>query len=118
MTTQTATGKLCTRGPKGYMEIPLSASMTDGTLTELTTDTNFSVTAQSVGIYGERQVLTGGFVSAKTGVSWAAIYNNGIIRAVIPITSRTAASTGSADMVVPNQITLNPGDQLMVMTYA
>ena len=119
MSTQDVTGKLCTRGPKGYMEIPLKqAGVTDGSQTEVLTDSTFSVTSQSVGIYAERQTLTGGWVSAKTGIIYAAIINNGIVRAVIPITSRTAGASGSSDMVVMNQITLNPGDQLLVETYA
>ena len=37
MTTQTVTGKLCTMGPKGYLEVPLSTSVTDGTQTEVKT---------------------------------------------------------------------------------
>jgi hypothetical protein len=119
MSNQDVTGKLCTNGPKGYMEIPLlQSSVTDGTQTEVKTNATFTVAAQSVGIYGERQTLTGGWVSAKTGIIYAAIINNGIVRAVIPITSRTSGAAGSSDMVVLNQITLNPGDQLLVETYA
>jgi hypothetical protein len=118
MTTQDVTGKLCTRGPKGYMEIPLKqAGVTDGSQTEVKTNSAFTVASQSIGIYGERQTLTGGWVSAKTGIIYAAIVNNGIVRAVIPISSRTSGAAGSSDMVVMNQITLNPGDQLLVETY-
>jgi hypothetical protein len=119
MTTQDVTGKLCTNGPKGYMEIPLKqAGVTDGTQTEVKTNSDFTVAAQSVGIYGERQTLTGGWVSAKTGIIYAAIVNNGIVRAIIPISSRTSGAAGSSDMMIMNQITLNPGDQLLVETYA
>ena len=119
MTTQTVTGKLCTTGPKGYLEVPLEESITDNdTSQEVKTDATYTVAAQSVGIYAERQTLVGGWVSAKTGIKFAAIINNGIVRATIPITSRTSGSSGSQDMVVLNQITLNPGDQLMVQTYA
>ena len=70
-------------GPKGYLEIPLLTTVTDGTQTEIKTNSNFTVTSQSVGIYGETQRITGGFVSAKTGIIYAAIVNNGIVRAVI-----------------------------------
>lgn len=118
MTTQVATGKLCTMGPKGYMEVPLSTTITDGTQTEVKTNSSYTVTSQSVGIYAERQQLVGGFVSAKTGIIYAAIINNGIVRAVIPITSRTSGASGCGDMAVMNQIILNPGDQLLVETYA
>ena len=119
MTTQNVTGKICTNGPKGYLEIPLLTTVTDGAQSsEVKTNSNFTVTSQSVGIYGETQRITGGFVSAKTGIIYAAIVNNGIVRAVIPISSRTSGATGCGDMKVINPITLNPGDQLLVETYA
>ena len=118
MTAQNVTGKMCTMGPKGYLEIPLLTSVTDDSQTEVLTNNNFTVTSQSVGIYGETQRVTGGFVSAKTGIIYAAIVNNGIVRAVIPISSRTSGATGCGDMQVMNPITLNPGDQLLVETYA
>jgi hypothetical protein len=118
MTTQNVTGKLATVGPKGRLEIPLETTVTDGTQTEIKTDATFTITTQSVGIYGEGQTVTGGFVSAKTGIIYAAIINNGIVRAIIPISSRTSGATGCGDMAVMNQIVLNPGDQLLVETYA
>jgi len=118
MTSQNVTGKLCTMGPKGYLEIPLLTSVNDGSQTEVKTDPAFTVTTQSVGIYGETQRVTGGWISAKTGIIYAAIINNGIVRAVIPISSRTAGASGCGDMAVLNPITLNPGDQLLVETYA
>lgn len=118
MTTQTVTGCLNTDGPKGQLMIPLSTSVTDGTQTEVKTDSSVTVTTMSIGIYGEFQTLRSGYVSAKTGIIYAAIVNNGIVRAVIPISSRTSTSTGSSDMVVINNIVLSPGDQLLVETYA
>ena len=118
MSVQTVTGKLCTNGPKGYLEVPLSTSVTDGTQTEILTDSGVTVTAQSIGIYAERQTLTGGWCSVKTGGVYFVIINNGIVRAIVPFTSRTAGASGSSDMVIPNQIVLNPGDQLVGLTYA
>lgn len=118
MTTQNVTGKICTMGPKGYLEIPLETTVNDGSQTEIKTNSSFTVTAQSVGIYGETQRITGGFLSAKTGIIYAAIINNGIVRAVIPMTSRTSGATGCSDMAVMNSIVLNPGDQLLVECYA
>jgi len=118
MSTQVVTGKLCTMGPKGYMEVPLETTVTDGTATEILTDATYTSVAQSVGIYAERQQVVGGWMSAKTGIIYAAIINNGIVRAVVPISSRTSGASGSSDMVVLNQITLNPGDVLQVLTYA
>jgi len=118
MTTQQITGKLCTRGPKGYLEIPLETTVTDGTATEILTDATYTVASQSVGIYAERQTLVGGWISAKTGIIYAAIVNNGIVRATVPLTSRTSGASGCSDMMIMNQIVLNPGDQLRVESYA
>ena len=119
MSVQTVTGKLCTMGPKGYLEVPLSTSITDDAASsEVKTNATYTLTTQSVGIYAERQQLVGGFVSCKTGIIYAAIVNNGIVRSIIPISSRTSGASGSGDMAVMNKITLNPGDQLLVQTYA
>ena len=118
MTTQNVTGKLCTIGPKGYLEVPLETTVTDGSQTEIKTDSTFTITSQSVGIYAERQTVTAGFVSAKTGIIYASIINNGIVRATIPLSSRTSGATGCSDMKVMGNIVLNPGDQLLVETYA
>jgi len=119
MTTQVVTGKLCTMGPKGYLEVPLSTTITDDAASsEVKTNATYTVTTQSVGIYAERQQLVGGFVCGKSGIIYAAIINNGIVRAVIPISSRTSGASGSGDMTVVNQIVLNPGDTLLCQTYA
>jgi len=118
MTAQTVTGVLKTDGPKGQLMIPVSTSVTDGTQTEVKTDSSVTVTTMSIGIYGEFQTLRAGWISAKTGIIYAAIINNGIVRAVIPISSRTSTSSGSSDMTVMNNIVLSPGDQLLVETYA
>jgi hypothetical protein len=119
MTTQVVTGKICTNGPKGYIEIPLETTITDNdTSQEVFTDATYTVAAQSLGIYGENQKILGGWISAKSGIKFAVIVNNGIVRAMVPITSRTAGASGSSDMVVLNPITLNPGDQLLVQCYA
>jgi len=118
MTTQQVTGKLCTTGPKGYMEVPLATTVDDGTQTEVKTNSTFTVSTQSVGIYAERQTLRSAWISSKTGLIYAAIINNGIVRATLPISSRTSGASGCSDMVVLNNIVLNPGDQLMVETFA
>lgn len=118
MSVQNVSGKVCTNGPKGYLEIPLLTELTDGTQAEIFTDANVTVTAQSLGIYGEGQRITGGFMSAKTGIVHCVVINNGIVRAILPLTSRTSGATGCSDMQVANPITLVPGDQLIGLTYA
>lgn len=119
MATQNVTGMLYTTGPKGKLVVPLETTITDGTdKDEVKTDSTFTVSSMSVGIYAERQTLMSGWVSAKTGIIAAAIYNNGIVRAVVPITSRTSQASGCSDMVIMNNIVLNPGDTLNVTTYA
>ena len=121
MSVQNVTGKLCTQGPKGYLEVPLLTEITDDAAlgsSEVFTDSNVTITSQSVGIYAENQVLTGGFVTAKTGVYVASIFNNGIVRASVPMYSRTSSASGGRDTVIMNKITLVPGDQLLVQVYA
>tara|TARA_Y100000401_G_scaffold115523_2_gene119428 strand:- start:824 stop:1180 length:357 start_codon:yes stop_codon:yes gene_type:complete len=118
MSTQVVSGCLNTTGPKGALKIPVKTTVTDGSQTEVKTDSSVTVTSMSVGIYGENQVLRSGMVSAKTGLIYCTIVNNGIVRAVIPITSRTSGASGCADMRIQNNITLVPGDQLLVETYA
>jgi hypothetical protein len=119
MTAQNVTGMLYTTGPKGRLSIPLLTSVTDDEdKFEVKTDSNFTVSSMSIGIYGERQTIQSGWVSAKTGIVAAAIYNNGIVRAVVPITSRTSKVAGCSDMVIMNKIVLNPGDTLNVLVYA
>jgi len=121
MSAQNVTGKLCTTGPKGYLEVPLLTSITDDAALascEVFTDSNVTVTSQSVGIFAENQTLQGGFISVKTGSYVAAIFNNGIVRATIPMYSRTSTASGGQDSTILNKIVLNPGDQLLVQTYA
>ena len=49
MTTQVVTGKLCTMGPKGYLEVPLSTTITDDAASsEVKTNSTYTVTTQSV----------------------------------------------------------------------
>jgi len=121
MSTQNVTGKLCTEGPKGYLEVPLLTSITDDAALascEVFTDSNVTITSQSVGIYAENQTLTGGFISVKTGSYVAAIFNNGIVRATVPMYSRTSSASGGKDVQILNKVRLVPGDQLLVQTYA
>jgi len=118
MTSQNVSGMLYTTGPKGRLCIPLLTSVTDDeNKAEVKTDSNFTVSSMSIGIYGERQTLQSGWVSAKTGIVACAVYNNGIVRAVVPITSRTSKVAGCSDQVIMNKIVLNPGDTLNVLTY-
>jgi hypothetical protein len=121
MTSQSVCGKLCTTGPKGYLEIPLLTTITDDAALascEVFTDSSVTITSQSVGIYAENQILTGGYISVKTGAYVAAIFNNGIVRATIPMYSRTSTASGGQDALILAKIRLIPGDQLLVQTYA
>jgi len=119
MSDQTVCGKIITNGPKGRMEVPMESTITDNaTSQEIKTDATYTIAEQSLGVYAENQQLLGGWISSKTGIKFCVVINNGIVRAVIPISSRTSGASGSSDMVVMNQITLNPGDQLMCQTFA
>ena len=118
MSTQVVSGCLNTTGPKGQLKIPILTTVNDGSQTELKTDSTVTVTTMGIGIYGEFQTLRSAWISAKTGIIYAAIVNNGKVRAVLPLTSRTSGASGCSDTAVMNNIVLTPGDQLLCETYA
>lgn len=118
MTTQIAIGNLvCADGTN----IPLGpVSVTDASDTqEVTTDSNFTVTAQSVGDFAAGRTIIQGIVTAKTHAAWCYLLRNGVVQCLIPVASRTAGGTGSVgDLPLCNPVTLIPGDKILIHTEA
>ena len=82
--------------------------------TEFTTDSTFTVTAQSIGDYAQNKTGVQGFVSAKTHAGWAYILRNGLVAALIPVCSRTAGGSGSiGDLPLCAPFRLRAGDKLL-----
>ena len=66
MATNTVNGVLvCSDGTN----IPLKAELAEGTETNLTTDTAYTVTAQNVGDYGLGKTVTSALVTGDNGIS-------------------------------------------------
>ena len=110
MTTQNVTGVLnCASGFK----IPLNATITDGTESNLTTDTAYTVTAQNIGDFANGQTVTSGLVTAGANISYAYILRKGLILSLIPFAVKGVAC-GTPSLSRP--VTLMAGDQLRVFT--
>jgi hypothetical protein len=81
MATNTVCGSLtCSDGTT----IPLRAEIAEGTESDLTTDTVYTVSAQNVGDYAPGKVVTAGFIGCDNGFAYAYILSQGLIAAVIP----------------------------------
>ncbi len=81
MATNTVVGSLtCSDGTT----IPLKAEIAEGTESDLTTDTVYTVSAQNVGDYKPGGVVTAGLVSCDNGVAYCYILSQGLVAAIIP----------------------------------
>jgi hypothetical protein len=82
MATNTVNGVLVT---SDGTNIPLKAELVEGTESNLTTDTAYTVTAQNVGDYALGKVVTSGLVTSELGISYAYILRQGLVAALIPV---------------------------------
>ena len=81
MATNTVVGSLtCSDGTT----IPLKAEIAEGTESDLTTDTTYTVSAMNVGDYKPNGVITAGSVTCDNGVSYCYILSQGLVAALIP----------------------------------
>ena len=75
MATNTVTGVLvCSDGTN----IPLKAELAEGTESNLTTDTVYTVSAQNVGDYAPGKTVTSALVSCDNGVGYCYILSQGL----------------------------------------
>jgi len=81
MATNTVVGSLtCSDGTT----IPLKAEIPEGTETDLTTDTVYTVSAQNVGDYKPGGVIIAGSVQFDNGGQYAYVLSQGLVAALIP----------------------------------
>ena len=119
MTNQVVIGTLKIAGGGN---IPLrNDSVTDAVAnrvgTEILTDSEFTVSALSIGDYAPGAMITHAILSAKTHINWAYIVRQGLVYAVIPVMSRTAqAGPGVLPLAAP--VRLQPGDKLLTHVEA
>jgi len=116
MTTQNVTGFAQTS--KGG--VPLEATITDSSDSqELTTDTTFTITAQSLGTFAEGATLTHLKVNAASGICYCGVLRNGQYIAVCQsMGSNALGGQPELALVLPAPVTLVAGDQIIVRTEA
>ena len=116
MSTQTAYGFAQTS--KGG--VPLEATVTDGSDSqELTSDTTYTVTAQSLGTFAEGATLTHLKVGAVSGIAYCGVLRNGQFIAVAQSMGSNALG-GSPQLapILPSPVVLVAGDQIIIRTEA
>jgi len=114
MSTQTVVGYAQTnRGG-----VPLEATITDGSDSqELTSDTSFTITAQSWGTYVEGATVTSLKVVSTTGICYAGILRNGqYIGVCQSLGSNALGGNPQAMPILPAPVALVAGDQIIVRT--
>lgn len=103
-------------------EVPLGpTSLTDAAAAaEVTTDSAFTVTSQSVGDYAQQKTIVAANISAKTFIGFAYILRQGLVAALLPISSRTAGGNGAPSGALPlcAPFTLQPGDKVLAYVDA
>ena len=94
--------------------VDMKTTRTEGTAGELLTSTNYSVTAVSIGTYGEGKVITQILQapSAPNGIAWAYVNRRGAILCVLPV---EVAGVASQPCPMPIQFVLQAGDTIQVM---
>ena len=109
MATNTVNGVLVCRDGTN---IPLKAELAEGTESDLTTDTTYTVSAQQIGDYGLGKTVLSGLVVADNGIAYAYILRQGLVAALIPVGVKGVAYSAS-ELCAP--FTLQAGDILRVM---
>jgi len=111
MATTTCTGNLlCSDGTN----IPLKKEIAEGSQSNLTTNTVYTVTAAEIGDFAPGKTVVGGLVSATNGVGFCYILSQGLVAAIIPWSVAGAVSDGQPALCQP--YTLKAGDICRVMT--
>ena len=88
--------------------IPLSATITEGTETNLTTSTKYTITASNVGDYAPGKTITSGYIQADHNISYAYILRQGLIACSLPVGVKGLACKAPLPLCAP--FTLQPGD--------
>jgi len=111
MATTTCTGNLvCSDGTN----IPLKKEIAEGSQSNLTTNTVYTVTAAEIGDFAPGKTIVGGLVSATNGVGFCYVLSQGLVAAIIPWSVCGAVTDGQPALCQP--YTLKAGDICRVMT--
>ena len=110
MATNTTCGNLvCSDGTN----IPLKAELAEGTQSNLTTDTAYTVSAQNVGDFAPGKTVISGLISSDNGAGFGYILSQGLVAAIIPWSVKGAVTDGSPALCQP--YTLKAGDIVRYM---
>jgi hypothetical protein len=94
--------------------VDMRTTMAEGTATELVTSTDYSVSAVSIGTYGEGKVITQIIQppQAPNGIAWAYVNRRGAILCILPV---AVAGVESQPCPMPFNFVLQAGDTIQVM---
>jgi hypothetical protein len=94
-------------------QIPVRTdSVAEGTETTITTDSNLTVTAQSVGTYKQGSTVISAEIQAPNGVAYAYILRQGVVLAwIIP----NVAGVQTKEQMLCRPVQLRAGDELRVL---
>lgn len=95
-------------------QIPLRTdSVSEGTETTITTDSNLTTTAQDIGTYMPGATITSLELFAPNGFSYAYILRQGVI---LSWASVNTGGVNNSEMPLCAPVTLRPGDQVRALT--
>jgi len=94
--------------------VDMKTTRAEGTAGELQTSTDYSVSAVSIGTYGEGKVITQIIQppQAPNGIAWAYVNRRGAILCVLPV---AVAGVESQPCPMPLSFVLQAGDTIQVM---
>lgn len=94
--------------------VDMKTTRAEGTAGELQTSTDYSVSAVSIGTYGEGKVITSILQppTAPNGIAWAYVNRRGAILCVLPV---AVAGVDSEPCPMPLNFVLQAGDTIQVM---
>lgn len=116
MSTQVVTGVLHAADGR---TCPLKTTITDGnTSQEVKSNSDYTVTSQSIGRFCDGWTINKGYVQSATGIAHAYILRNGVNICNINSLSSLALGNGYGAAAVSHTVRIIPGDQLIVLTFA
>ena len=93
--------------------IPLSATLAEGTESNLTTNTTYTVAASNVGDFAQGKTVISASIQADHNISYAYILRQGLIAALLPVSVK--GSSGAAALPLCAPLTLQAGDIVRCM---
>lgn len=93
--------------------IPLSATLAEGTESNLTVNTTYGVSASNIGDFAPGKVVISGTIQAQNGIAYAYILRQGLIAAILPVSVKGISGAGPMPLCAGFQ--LQAGDVVRCM---